>query len=141
MSDSNINERSFVFLSFFLSFALFGPPLPSCFGSSTPSSFLRAMVHFDNFTNKMQDAVTACLQATQQQQQPAQLDGIKELATTHVGPYAGSENALAIELGEGRTDWRRGALEVVFRRKALDLVVRIQKTAPIQQSESMHTQC
>ncbi|KAI8371467.1 THO complex subunit 1 transcription elongation factor-domain-containing protein [Radiomyces spectabilis] len=50
---------------------------------------------------------------------------IATFVQTHIAPVNGPTNRLNVTIPEGKFDWRRNALELAFRRKLLDVIVRL----------------
>ncbi|KAI7866747.1 THO complex subunit 1 transcription elongation factor-domain-containing protein [Spinellus fusiger] len=85
------------------------------------------MSKFVDFYRHAQKAVSECITSAAHCRQSTHTNAIppsviESLIQTHIAPIGGSENSLNVVLVEGKPDWRKGALELVFRRSLLNIM-------------------
>jgi hypothetical protein len=88
------------------------------------------MSQFLAFRKQIEDAISACLSSTFDYRQNHAVDEvpsnvIQGLVAQHIAPLGGKENSSKIAIITGRPDWRKNAIELVFRRALLNIAVSI----------------
>jgi hypothetical protein len=82
------------------------------------------MTQFTEFQQKVEHAVKQCLSSAKQYRETnnvseAPLELIQSSVTQHLSPLGGADNVLKIVIIEGKSDWRKSAFDLVFRRTLL----------------------
>ncbi|OAD71160.1 hypothetical protein PHYBLDRAFT_182152 [Phycomyces blakesleeanus NRRL 1555(-)] len=85
------------------------------------------MSKFADFRLHAQKAVSECIEAAAHHRHSSNTNTlppqfVQSLVQTHIAPIGGSENTLNVVLVEGKADWRKSALELVFRRSLLNIM-------------------
>lgn len=86
------------------------------------------MSKFLIYRDEIDKAIQSCLSATseyrnQNQTSEVPFPVIQDLVQKHIQPLGGSENKLNIKMpDESKSDWRKNATEVVFRRTLLQMI-------------------
>lgn len=86
------------------------------------------MSKFLIYRDEIDKAIRCCLSATTDYRSENQVSEvpfpvIQDLVQTYIQPLGGSENKLNIKMPEeSKTDWRKNATEVVFRRTLLQTI-------------------
>jgi hypothetical protein len=87
------------------------------------------MPEFEAFRLKAQSALTQCIAESQQYRAKSQLRDIpfsffQPVIDQHIAPLVGPDNGANVQLSaEPKHDWRKNALELIYRQALYDIVV------------------
>lgn len=90
------------------------------------------MPEFDAFRVKAQSALTHCLTEAQAYRAKAQVQDVpfsffQPLLDQQIAPLVGPDNGANVQLSaDPKHDWRKNALELIYRQALYDIVVRNQ---------------
>ncbi|KAF7730090.1 Serine/threonine-protein phosphatase 2A regulatory subunit B'' subunit beta [Apophysomyces ossiformis] len=87
------------------------------------------MSKFTEFRQHAENAIAECTKAASSYRQSKNVNEapdsvVKSFVQTHIAPLAGPDNTINVPLLEGKPDWRKHALEHIFRRTLLGVLDR-----------------